>query len=104
FTPVERFMVYGTGGVAYGNIEAYANANLNGTPVGISTSETKVGWTAGLGAEYAFTDNMSLKTEYLYTDLGSIDLYNGPLFGDFSLASDADFRFHTVRAGLNFRF
>src|SRR5690606_38006072 len=27
YTPVERFMVYATGGVAYGKVESYLNAN-----------------------------------------------------------------------------
>lgn len=104
YTPVERFMVYATGGVAYGKTEVYANANWNGTAIGGSLSETRVGWTVGGGAEYAFTDNLSLKTEYLYTDLGEWDLYNGPIGGGLNLQADTSFRFHTVRAGLNFRF
>ena len=36
-----------------------------------SDSKTKVGWTAGLGAEFSLTQNMSVKSEINYFDLGS---------------------------------
>jgi outer membrane immunogenic protein len=36
-----------------------------------SVSKTKVGWTAGAGAEWMFARNWSAKLEYLYLDLGS---------------------------------
>jgi outer membrane immunogenic protein len=35
-----------------------------------SNSPTKVGWTIGGGVEYAITNNISLRAEYLYYDLG----------------------------------
>ena len=34
-------------------------------------SSTRVGWTIGAGAEYAVTNNITIKGEYLYADLGS---------------------------------
>ena len=34
-------------------------------------SSTRVGWTLGAGAEYAITNNITLKGEYLYYNLGS---------------------------------
>jgi opacity protein-like surface antigen len=36
-----------------------------------SVSKSKVGWTAGAGAEWMFAHNWSAKLEYLYVDLGS---------------------------------
>ena len=70
-------LLYGTGGLAYGHVDASANTQLfNGDgslfaeyPASIST--TKVGWTAGAGAEWMFARNWSAKLEYLYVDLGS---------------------------------
>ena len=32
----------------------------------------RVGWTAGAGAEWAVWDNLSVRAEYLYVDLGSL--------------------------------
>lgn len=102
YTPVDRFMVYATGGVAYGKVKTYAEANT-GNYYYSSVSDTRVGYTVGAGAEYAITNNVTLKTEYLYTDLGKlkIDAYNGEQNLTIGEAKSA---FHTVRVGLNYKF
>lgn len=94
FVPTERFLAYATGGVAYGKIEISGESPFGS----VSESETEVGWTIGAGAEYAIDDNWSLKTEYLYTDLGTWTVTDE--FG----TEDLDFDFHTVRVGVNFKF
>jgi len=88
FLPTDNFLVYATGGVAYGKLSSII----------AEVSDTRVGWTVGAGAEYAIDNNWSLKTEYLYTDLGSMSVES---FGE---VGDIDFKFHTVRAGLNYKF
>ena len=35
-----------------------------------SSSKTRVGWTLGAGGEYAITNNITFKAEYLYVNLG----------------------------------
>ena len=86
----DRYMLYGTGGLAFGDVEL-------STP-GASVSETKVGWTLGAGLEAALTDNFTLRGEYLYTDLGKVE---GSLAGTpFSTEFDS----HTVRAGVTYKF
>jgi outer membrane immunogenic protein len=72
-TPDNRLMIYGTGGVAYGGGSASASFfdAQNAFFWGGSTSKTAVGWTAGGGVEYAFTNNWILGAEYLYYNLGS---------------------------------
>jgi outer membrane immunogenic protein len=85
---VDRFMPYVTGGLAVGDI--------NNTITGLgNANETKAGWTAGAGVEYAFNGPWSVKAEYLYVDLGR----GGAIGG-----SDAKFQTNIVRAGLNYRF
>ena len=72
-TPDNRLMIYATGGVAYGGgstnfnvFDATTGAFWTGSP-----SSTRVGWTIGGGVEYAVTNNITIKGEYLYADLGS---------------------------------
>jgi outer membrane immunogenic protein len=72
-TPDNRLMFYATGGVAYGggsaNFSLYDARNnffLSGNP-----SSSRVGWVVGAGAEYALTNNWTIRGEYLYADLGS---------------------------------
>jgi outer membrane immunogenic protein len=105
----DRFLAYATGGLAYGNYEARTSVSGLGSFWTGSTGEDRIGWTVGVGGEYAFTNNLSLKVEYLYYDLGSKS-FNSPLvagpgagptvFGN----SRAEFRGNILRAGLNYRF
>ncbi|MCH4538747.1 outer membrane protein [Ochrobactrum sp. A-1] len=72
YTATERLLVYGTGGLAYGKVKSYVDLG----EIGISSSKTRAGWTIGGGAEYAITNNWTLKSEYLYTDLGKKNFYS----------------------------
>jgi outer membrane immunogenic protein len=74
FTPVSPLLVYGTGGLAYGDVKYATNSDFN--PMGnqqypAAITATKVGWTAGAGVEWMFARNWSTKVEYLYYDLGT---------------------------------
>jgi outer membrane immunogenic protein len=109
-TVTPDLLLYGTGGLAYGHVDASANSQSDGgleTPA--SVSKTKVGWTAGAGAEWMFAHNWSAKLEYLYIDLGS-----GSAFGDLNrvelqfLHPGAGytwrFRENIARVGVNYHF
>jgi outer membrane immunogenic protein len=105
YVPVERLLVYATGGFAYGRTESYINVSAGGSSfIDESVKNDRMGWTVGGGAEYAFTDNWSLKSEYLYTDLGSEEILGGDITEGLSGALDSDVAFHTVRVGLNYKF
>ena len=66
---VDRFLVFGTGGWAWGNpLTSYA---LTGAAPFVNNSGSSTGWTAGLGVEYAFTNNISGRLEYRYTSVGT---------------------------------
>ncbi len=58
----DRFLIYGTGGAAFGNVRA----NLSNDPV---TDASGTGWTAGVGVEVAVASNWTAKAEYLFVDL-----------------------------------
>ena len=61
----DRFLIYGTGGWAYG---AQTEISL-GFPFFVSGRQELSGWTAGAGIEWAFAPNWSAKIEYLHLDL-----------------------------------
>jgi len=67
-----QFLLYGTGGVAFGNVNLKANfAPGAGTPGTTSSSSTTlIGPTYGGGVEYAVNPNVSVGAEYRYTDYG----------------------------------
>ena len=76
----DRFLVYGTGGAAFGGLRSsYLNTITGGTD---SLSHTRVGYTVGGGLEYAITNNWSLRAEYRYTDFGNYtDVLGGATAG-----------------------
>lgn len=84
YLALPQLLVYGTGGLAYGGVQAKAAMLQADNPAPYTTnsawaaagnySDTRVGWTAGGGVEYMFMDNLSVKIEYLYYNLGSTTL------------------------------
>ena len=89
----DRLLVYGTGGFAWAR-NTYEISIFNASS---SASQVHMGWTAGGGAEYAFSPNWSVKAEYLYFDLASRDYFPAQL-------PSGALHFSTVKAGLNYRF
>jgi outer membrane immunogenic protein len=115
---VDRFLAYVTGGVAYSEINASnagVGAELSGPSPEVfsgtsgSATSTRIGWTAGAGVEYALSNNLSVKSEYLYTEYSGItapylnvaDLTPPVTSGTFSTGT---LGIHLVRAGLNYKF
>jgi iron complex outermembrane receptor protein len=98
----DRFLVYGTGGGAFGSVRA----NFSNDPV---SSATKAGWTAGAGVEVGVAPHWSAKAEYLFVDLGNgscttdcaIQNAKGPpLIPNVAVKFDESI----VRAGINYKF
>ncbi|MGA3117430.1 MAG: outer membrane protein [Syntrophobacteraceae bacterium] len=109
YTPADRFLVYGTGGLAYGNVSSSSNVAFtsSGDNYSGSSSGLQAGWTLGAGSEYALTKCWSVKLEYLYIDLGSRSYTYAaqPRFGSsFTYTTDLDTTQHIVRVGLNYKF
>ncbi len=73
FVPSERLLLYATGGLAFGEINAASNVRFLVTTdqYAGSASVVRAGWTGGGGVEWAFANHWSAKAEYLHVDLGS---------------------------------
>ena len=114
-----NFLVYGTGGFAYGYVNNTVGVGTTLTTInpvagvsGSSTSgNTQVGWTGGGGIEWSpqTFPAWSAKIEYLYTDLGSTNqaiyaTYAAPGQGSFGGNHQSPTQFNVVRAGLNWHF
>jgi outer membrane immunogenic protein len=106
-TVTPDLLLYGTGGLAYGHVDASATwfgAEDEQAPASIS--KTRVGWTAGAGAEWMFARNWSAKLEYLHVDLG-----NESAIGNFTPVDPlfkVGYTWHTqeniARVGVNYHF
>ncbi|MBY3252666.1 porin family protein [Rhizobium laguerreae] len=106
---LDRTLFYGTAGLAYGrstmSVDMFA-------PNGVrqftgEKTETNVGYAVGAGVEYAVTSKISLKSEYLYYDLGEEELNVQAIPGT-GVAGGYDSKFnndgHLFRVGLNYKF
>jgi outer membrane immunogenic protein len=99
-------LLYGTGGLAYGHVDASATY-FQPEQAAASISKTKVGWTAGAGAEWMFAHNWSAKLEYLYLDLGSdsaIGNFAFPVPAQFQVGYTWHTRENIARVGVNYHF
>jgi len=86
---VDRFLIYGTGGLAVGSLEV-KNGSRN-------DAATHAGWTIGGGIEAAFTNNIIGRLEYRYTDLGEHNFATKP-------RTTVDFNSSQVMVGVGYKF
>jgi outer membrane immunogenic protein len=95
---IDRALIYGTGGVAF--------ANLNDTltdplfPFTASPSSSVTGWTAGGGIEYALVDHWTVKAEYLHVAFPTRNTFDSNNTYAFAFKDSLDIG----RAGINFKF
>jgi len=109
FAAGERVLFYGTGGLAFGEVDTdyiRDESYLGPSSYAGSDSSVKVGWTAGGGVEVAVIPSWILKAEYLHVDLEDTDIDIEPTLGATTtlgtLTSDNDF--DVVRFGVNHGF
>lgn len=120
----DRWLAYGTGGVAWGWIDqAFTTSNGVNTFVAVNqdgdgASQQATGYQAGGGIEVRVASRVSLVAEYLFTSLDNRDESTvraqgpAPATNPFILVNAAGtdlrrtdrFDWHAIRAGLNFRF
>jgi len=96
-----RWMLYGKGGVGFVNdryniADAFTTYNFDGV-------ETRLGWTAGIGVEWALWDDWSVKLEYDYYGFGTRNVTFIEESGAFPSGSEnIKQTLQTVKLGLNF--
>jgi outer membrane immunogenic protein len=93
----DNALIYAHGGLAFG--QTTPSATLYDYEITGLKSSTRIGYTVGAGIEYRLDDNISLLTEYAFTDLGEATIHdaNGWKATDHTTL-------HTVKVGLNYRF
>lgn len=108
------FLLYGTGGLAVGQVKignqficavcAPPASTESTTSALVSTTAT--GWTAGAGGEWMVTPQLSVKAEYLFVDLGRHSSTITYTYGanTSTLTSRVRDTENIVRAGINYHF
>ena len=87
-----RNLFYVTGGWAFADVNVTSETNA------ISYSDVRHGWTLGGGMEHAFSQNMTARLEYRYTDFGSAS------GGGVGLVDNSDVTLHAIRDGVSIKF
>ena len=104
----DRFMIYGTGGFAYGETKsALGMTDTFGFVAGNANTVTRTGYVVGGGAEYAFSPNWTVKAEYQYIDLGKGTLGATEFLAGaptaFAVSNTTRYDYHTGRIGINYK-
>jgi outer membrane immunogenic protein len=116
--PSDHWLLYVTGGLAFGQVNSTATATTStafpGGPVLASAASTatanttRVGWTIGAGAEWVISGPWTAKVEYLYMDLGTINnafAFTGLAGGGFATAATSShITDNILRVGVNYHF
>lgn len=106
-------LFYGTGGLAYGEVRNTASVLYSSGILGavvpaidrIDVRHINTGWTVGGGIESPIEwlgKNWTLKSEYLYVDLGSVD--DNVVLASTVFTLNSKIREHIFRAGINYHF
>jgi outer membrane immunogenic protein len=109
----DRALFYATGGLAYGKVEASTNASSSLGPItdlfAGDASGVRSGYTVGGGLEYALLNNVTIRAEYLYYNLGTATYAVAPanLFAageGLFITANQKFDGSLIRFGLNYKF
>jgi len=104
----DRFLVYGTGGVAFADVKATISlVPVVGTPgFFASDSRTSTGWTVGAGFAYAIWDTVDIGVEYRYSQFDRDSFALGTVGGILPAGFAASSRIETneVTARVNWHF
>ena len=94
---MDRLLPYVAGGVAFGHydFEELSDGDFYGDHDG-----SLIGWTNGVGGEYAVTDNWSSDGEFRYTDFDKENFASNGSGDEY----DVDIDIHDIRLGIAYTF
>lgn len=113
--PTDHWLLYVTGGLAYGEVKSTAAVTtsvafpggpvIGGAAATATVNTTRAGWTVGGGVEGVISGPWTAKLEYLYMDLGTLNnafLGIGPTFP--AIGTSSHVTDNILRVGVNYRF
>lgn len=106
-------LFYGFGGVAWGKVSTtldhasvdcddVVGIDCTATAYSLKDSNTHVGWTAGMGIEYALSDRFIARVEYAHVDFGEDEVFHGRS-GPGHREHDADMSFDAIKIGASLK-
>jgi len=98
----DNVLLYAKGGVAMAGDRYDVTGSFAGTPFGFVGLENRIGWTAGGGVEWAFSQHWSASLEYDYYQFGHRTIAMSDPANVFLGNADVRQNIQVVKAGLNF--
>ena len=104
-----KMLLYGTGGLAVADT-SFSNFCDWCVPTSVSDemSSTRLGWTLGIGMQYAVSPKLSVRTEYRHSDFGrkSYDMtsYWGDTPGVSGYIDNLNIQTNSIRLGITYAF
>jgi len=98
----DRWLFYLKGGVAWASDSYSVTGTFTGTPFDFEGLDLRLGWTAGGGVEWAFTDLWSARLEYDFYQFGNGSMLMSDSTNVLSGPVNVRQSVHIVKAGLNF--
>jgi outer membrane immunogenic protein len=96
---IDRLLFFGTAGLGFANITNNLQKGRNAGEQIVWENQFRTGWTVGGGAEYAFTNRIVGRVEYLYNNFGTVTVFNA----DQNRAVMKN-ELHILRAAASYRF
>jgi outer membrane immunogenic protein len=103
------WLLYATGGLAYGTVDLTSTIGTGAASLSAQSSESRIGWVAGGGIEYLVRPNVILSAAYQYVDLGTVSfavsgfpVAGAPLFQ--SQIGSEHARFQVATVGISWLF
>jgi outer membrane immunogenic protein len=94
-----RLMFYGTAGLAFAEFNENIQKGRNAGEQVVWENQFRTGFVVGGGIDYAFTNRIVGRVEYLYNNFGTVTLFNAD-------GNQANFKneIHILRVGATYRF
>ena len=99
-----RAFIYATGGVAWMSVSHTLSFRDPLTTLVTQEARSRVAWTTGVGVEYALTTRWTFRGEYLFVDLGEVNVATSATGGWGPTNTTLAEQQHLLRAALNYRF
>ena len=98
----DRVLLYAKGGVAWAGDQTNVIGSVAGTPFSFQGLDTRTGFTAGGGVDWAFSGPWSVNVEYDYYGFGHGNVFMTDSVNGFTGLVDTKQSIQVVKVGLNF--
>jgi outer membrane immunogenic protein len=106
YAVTDKWLWYVTGGGAWAKLDTSEWFTPNPVATGFTQTDWRGGWTVGVGTEYAVGYGWSIKSEFLYVDLGTYRTFTTVPFNRIGILTNRDVHVQDYiwRVGMNYKF